>query len=127
MTTNILNFKPMIEYMNTEYLITERFNRDNALKLLNIECLDDCTKFRLEKYLGYSTGTGTVQVKYIVNDIGRLDISVVPQNTKKKSTGTDDLRVTCTVQSYMKRSLKGALCSDYYTDIDIVNCHPVII
>ena len=126
MTTNILNTKPMMEYMNTEFDIVEKFNRDNALKLLEIECLDNDTKFRLKKYLSYSTSTGTALVKYKCNDIGRLDISIVPQNTstKKKGTGTD---VTCTVQSYMKRSVKGALCVDYYKDIDIVNCHPVII
>ena len=30
--------------MNAEYLITERFNRDNALKLLEIQYLDHDTQ-----------------------------------------------------------------------------------
>eukprot|EP01051_Picozoa_sp_SAG22_P002167 SAG22_NODE_95_length_20791_cov_40.318514_7_plen_780_part_00 len=100
------------------------FNRKNALKLLNINLLDDETKYELKKYMSFASNGGkgnVVNVKYTVNEIGRLDITVIGE--RKGGSYSEP----CTVQSYMWRPVKAALCADTYTDIDIVNAHPVFI
>ncbi len=104
-----------------EFIIVEKFDYQNAYKLLNSNIIDDEHKAKLKKYLTYSDG-GKVKVKYIQNEIGRLNIKVFKKN-KVEDIDED----TCAVQSYMKRVVKGALCNKYYRDIDIDNAHPVFL
>ena len=49
-----LNIKPMTELIHTQYDIFEKFNRSSALKLVQIDLLDDELKFKLQKYLSFS-------------------------------------------------------------------------
>ena len=104
-----------------EIIISEKFDLKNAYILLNSDLIDDEHKGKLKKYIKYSEG-GKVKVKYIKNDIGRLGIKVF--NKKKVEDLDED---TCTVQSFMKRIIKGAICDKFYKDIDINNAHPVFI
>ena len=114
------NLKSINNNMN-EFIITEKFDLQNAYKLLNSSLLDDENKGKLIKYLKYSDG-GKVKVKYIQSDIGRLSIKVF--NKKKLEDADPD---SCTVQSYMWKVVKGALCAKYYKDVDIDNAHPMFL
>ncbi len=97
------------------FTLKERYDISNAQKLLHCDILDDETKGSLKKYLKYGKG-GSVEVKYTQNEIGRLNIRV---KALKDGEG-------CKAQSFMKGVCKSALCKKNYVDLDIVNCHPVL-
>lgn len=106
---------------SNEFIINEKIDLKNAYKILNSDLIDDEHKNKLQKYLKYSDN-GIVKVKYIKNDIGRLNIKLY---NKKKLEDFD--KETCTVQSFMKRIIKGAICEKNYKDIDVNNAHPTFI
>ena len=97
------------------FTLKERYDISNAQKLLHCDILDDEKKGSLRKYLKYGKG-GSVEVEYIQNEIGRLNIRV---KALKKGE-------SCMAQSFMKGICKSALCKKNYVDLDIVNCHPVL-
>ena len=96
--------------------LNERYDSLNAQKLLHSDIIDDEYKGSLKKYLKYGKGS-KVEVQYIQNDIGRLNIKV-----KGLKEGE-----TCITQSIMWRECKSALCKKNYVDIDMINAHPVFL
>ena len=98
------------------FTLNERFNYKNAIKLLHSDLLDEDYKRSLSKYLS-KCKEGKVEVEYIQNDIGRLNIKV-----KDLKEGE-----TCISQPVMWRECKSALCKDYYVDLDMVNAHPTFL
>jgi hypothetical protein len=98
------------------FTLNERFNYKNAIKLLHSDLLDEEHKGGLSKYLS-KCKEGKVEVEYIQNDIGRLNIKV-----KSLKEGE-----TCIAQPYMKGVIKSALCKDGYVDLDMVNAHPTFL
>jgi hypothetical protein len=98
------------------FTLTEKFNGSNAIKLLHSNILDEEYKGSLKKYLS-KCKEGKVEVEYIQNDIGRLNIKV-----KDLKEGE-----TCINQALMWRECKSALCKDEYVDLDMVNAHPTFL
>ena len=98
------------------FVLEEQYNMLNAKKILETNILDEQYKSSLNKYINRGK-YGKVKVRYMVNDIGRLTI------------GVDGLKdnETCIYTACMWRPLKSALCSKYYYDLDIVNCHSVLL
>ena len=96
------------------FTLTEKYDvRRMALLLGSTDIIDEEYKGSLIKYKSHAK-RGSVKVNYSINKIGRLSIKVVDLKDKE----------TCITQSCMKQIAKGALCSDNYTDVDVVNCHP---
>jgi len=98
------------------FTLTEKFNGRNATKLLYSNIIDEEHKYKLSNYLSHSE-KNKVEVEYIQNDIGRLNIRV--KNLKEGET--------CMAQPYMKGVIKSALCKDEYVDLDMVNAHPTFL
>jgi hypothetical protein len=98
------------------FTLTEKFNGTNAIKLLHSNILDEEYKCSLSKYLNISDNN-KVEVEYIQNDIGRLNIRV--KNLKEGET--------CINQAIMWRECKSALCKKEYVDLDMVNAHPTFL
>lgn len=98
------------------FTLNERFNYKNAIKLLHSDLLDEEYKGSLKKYIS-KCKEGKVEVEYIQNDIGRLNIKV-----KGLKEGE-----TCISQPLMWRECKSALCKDTYVDLDMVNAHPTFL
>ncbi len=104
-----------LSIMDTFTLI-EKYDISNAQKLLHCDILDDEYKGSLKKYLKYGK-SGAVEVNYTQNEIGRLNIRV-----KALKEGESSIN-----QSLMWRECKSALCKRNYVDLDMVNCHPVLL
>ena len=107
-TSNTSNMNLNLNYNMDEakFIINEKFNTTNAYKLLKItNLLDAEAANKLKKYIGLAKD-GEVKVEYTVNSIGRLEIAAIP------SKGKNPQPVPATVQSYMKRMVKGALLCD---------------
>ena len=102
--------------MNDTFSLKEKYDISNSQKLLHCDIIDDENKGSLKKYLKHGKG-GSVEVEYKVNDIGRLNIRV---KGLKEEDG-------CKCQTFMKGSVKSALCKKAYVDLDMVNCHPVLL
>jgi hypothetical protein len=100
----------------TTFTLKEKYDISNAQKLLHSDILDDEYKGSLRKYLKHGKG-GNVEVEYNVKEIGRLNIKV--KGLKKDET--------CINQAIMWREAKAALCKKNYVDLDMVNCHPVLL
>ncbi len=98
------------------FSLFEKYDISNAQKLLHSEIVDEEYKGSLKKYLKFGKG-GKVEVEYTINDIGRLGIRV-------KALKKDE---ACTNHAYMWRDAKSALCDKHYVDLDMVNCHPVLL
>lgn len=98
------------------FTLNERFNYHNAIKLLHSDILDEEHKGGLSKYLS-KCKEGKVEVEYIQNEIGRLNIKV--KSLKKGET--------CIAQPFMKGVIKSALCKEEYVDLDMVNAHPTFL
>ena len=104
-----------LSIMDTFTLI-EKYDISNAQKLLHCDILDEEYKGSLKKYLKYGK-SGAVEVNYTQNEIGRLNIRV-----KALKEGESSIN-----QSLMWRECKSALCKKNYVDLDMVNCHPVLL
>tara|TARA_R110001592_G_scaffold1794_1_gene10649 strand:+ start:3867 stop:6203 length:2337 start_codon:yes stop_codon:yes gene_type:complete len=101
-----------------KFVLYEKYDRINMAKLLCIDdtdIIDGAYKASLTKYKHFGKN-GIVAVEYERVDIGRLKIKV-----KGLKEGE-----TCICQPYMWCNVKGDLCNNIYTDVDIVNCHPII-
>ena len=98
------------------FKLTESFDYINYIKLLNSEIIDEEYKGSLSKYFSHSKNH-KVEVEYIQNDIGRLNIRV--KNLKEGET--------CIAQPFMKGVAKSALCKRDYVDLDMVNAHPTFL
>ena len=96
--------------------LTERFDVDKACQLLLSDLLDAKGKRILKKYLTKLSGNA-MQVQYTNESLGRLEANVL--GLKKNET--------CSPQMNMWKVMKAVGCSGIYTDIDIVNCHPVLL
>ena len=107
---------------NNSFTLTERFNLNNANKLLQLGLLDDEKKASLKKYIKYSNN-GKVVVRYTINEIGRLTIRIDSIKIDKQGNPKD----TCRCQYNMNRITKGSICNTIYDDLDVVNCHPVLL
>ena len=107
---------------NNSFTLTERFNLNNANKLLQLGLLDDEKKASLKKYIKYSNN-GKVVVRYTINEIGRLTIRIDSIKIDKQGNPKD----TCRCQYNMSRITKGSICNTIYDDLDVVNCHPVLL
>ncbi len=104
-----------LNYM-TSFSLNEKYDISNAQKLLHSDIIDEEYKGSLKKYLKHGKG-GKVEVEYTIKEIGRLNIKV--KGLKKDET--------CTNQALMWREAKAALCKKHYVDLDMVNCHPVLL
>ena len=104
-----------LSIMNS-FTLKEKYDISNAQKILHCGILDDEYKGSLRKYLKYGKG-GAVEVNYTQNEIGRLNIRV-----KALKEGESSIN-----QSLMWRECKSALCKKNYVDLDMVNCHPVLL
>lgn len=98
------------------FTLNERYDSLNAQKLLHSDLIDEEYKGSIKKYLKYGKN-GKVEVQYIQNDIGRLNIKV-----KGMKEGE-----TCIAQAFMKGVVKSALCKKNYVDLDMVNAHPIFL
>ena len=98
------------------FSLNERYDTINAQKLLHSDLVDEEYKGSIKKYLKYGKN-GKVEVQYIQNEIGRLNIKV-----KGMKEGE-----TCITQAFMKGNVKSALCKKNYVDIDMVNAHPIFL
>ncbi len=98
------------------FTLREKYDISNAQKLLHSDILDEEYKGSLKKYLKYGK-SGSVEVDYTIKEIGRLNIKV--KGLKKDET--------CINQALMWREAKAALCKKNYVDLDMVNCHPVLL
>ena len=107
---------------NNSFTLTERFNINNANKLLQLGLLDDEKKASLKKYIKYSNN-GKVIVRYTINEIGRLTIRIDSIKVDKEGNPKD----SCRCQYNMSRITKGSICNTIYNDLDVVNCHPVLL
>ena len=96
--------------------LTERFDVDKARQLLLSDLLDAKGKRILKNYLTKLSGNA-MQVQYTNESLGRLEANVL--GLKKNET--------CSSQMNLWNVMKAVGCSGIYTDIDIVNCHPVLI
>ena len=101
---------------NMEITLTERYDLNNMVRIMNSNLIDHEWKSRMGKYKKHSKD-GAIKVKYIKNDIGRLEIKA--QGLKKGET--------LTTASCMKGVCKSALFSRDYVDLDVVNAHPEIL
>lgn len=100
----------------TTFCLNEKYDISNAQKLLHSDLIDDEYKGSLRKYLKHGKG-GKVEVEYTMKEIGRLNIKV--KGLKKDETSI--------AQAFMKGVCKSALCKKNYVDLDMVNCHPVLL
>ena len=98
------------------FTLNERYDSLNAQKLLHSDILDDEYKGSVKKYLKHGKSS-KVEVQYIQNDIGRLNIKV--KGLKEGDTSI--------AHAFMKGVVKSALCKKNYVDIDMVNAHPVFL
>ena len=98
------------------FTISEKYDITNAKKILISDILDEEYKGSLLKYIKNGKN-GKVEVEYTQNEIGRLNIKV-----KGLKEGE-----TCINQAIMWRECKSALCSKYYSDLDMVNAHPTFL
>ncbi len=98
------------------FTLNERYDTINAQKILHSDIVDAEYKGSIKKYLKNGKN-GKVEVEYIQNDIGRLNIKV-----KGLKEGE-----SCITQSLMWRDVKSALCKKNYVDIDMVNAHPIFL
>ena len=96
--------------------LTERFDVDKARQLLLSDLLDAKGKRILKNYLTKLSGNA-MQVQYTNESLGRLEAKVL--GLKKNET--------CSSQMNLWNVMKAVGCSGIYTDIDIVNCHPVLL
>ena len=99
-----------------EIELSEKFNFENARRLLLSDLITIEGKRKLKKYLSNFTGN-TLQVVYTSKDYGRLTAKI-----KDSKPG-----YTCMTQCCMWKEIKAVGCRGIYTDIDIVNCHPVLL
>ncbi len=98
------------------FTLNERYDNLNAQKLLHSDIIDEEYKGSVKKYLKHGKGS-KVEVQYIQNDIGRLNIKV--KGLKEGDTSI--------AHAFMKGVVKSALCKKNYVDIDMVNAHPVFL
>lgn len=104
---------------NMKFTLWEKYDRVKMAQILaleNPEIISDELKGSLHKYKSKGH-KGVVQVEYEKNEIGRLTTKV-----KKLKKGE-----TCISQAYMDNIAKSGLCKDIYHDIDMVNCHFVLV
>ena len=99
-----------------EIELSEKFNFENARRLLLSDLITIEGKRKLKKYLSNFMGN-TLQVVYTSKDYGRLTAKI-----KDSKPG-----YTCMTQCCMWNEIKAVGCRGIYTDIDIVNCHPVLL
>tara|TARA_R110000868_G_scaffold2165_7_gene16476 strand:+ start:2476 stop:4920 length:2445 start_codon:yes stop_codon:yes gene_type:complete len=120
MNNNKINkIQEKISFLNNmaqTFLLQEKYDISNAQKLLHCDMIDEEYKGSLRKYLKHGK-SGSVEVEYTINDIGRL-------NARVKSLKKDETSIT---QCLMWREAKAALCKKNYVDLDMVNCHPVLL
>ena len=95
------------------FTLKEKYDIVNSQKILHSDIIDDEYKGSLKKYLKHGK-SGSVEVEYTQEDIGRLKIRV---KGLKEDEG-------CINQSIMYREAKAALCKSNYVDLDMVNAHP---
>ena len=113
MNGNMISQKlSQLNNMNS-FTLKEKYDIVNSQKILHSEILDDEYKGSLKKYLKHGK-SGSVEVEYTQEDIGRLKIRI-----KDLKEGE-----TCINQSLMYREAKSALCKKNYVDLDMVNAHP---
>ena len=96
-----------------EIELSEKFNFENARRLLLSDLITIEGKRKLKKYLSNFMGN-TLQVVYTSKDYGRLTAKI-----KDSKPG-----YTCMTQCCMWNEIKAVGCRGIYTDIDIANCHP---
>ena len=94
------------------FTLNERYDNLNAQKLLHSDIIDDEYKGSVKKYLKYGKA-GKVEVQYIQNEIGRLNIKV-----KALKEGE-----TSIAHAFMKGAVKSALCKKTPETASIVASH----
>jgi hypothetical protein len=114
----------MILQNSQPFILQEKFNLQLALKLLQSDIIDDETKGSLKKYLKYSKNQ-KVEVLYTPppDGIGRLSIRINNIKIDKDNVPKD----TCRAQYNLRKIVKASLCDKFYVDLDVCNCHPIIL
>tara|TARA_R110000772_G_scaffold135148_2_gene243786 strand:- start:4002 stop:6413 length:2412 start_codon:yes stop_codon:yes gene_type:complete len=102
--------------MTDTFCLKEKYDISNAQKLLHCDIVDEEYKGSLTKYIKHGK-QGSVEVEYTVNEIGRLSARV-------KALKEGETAIT---QCIMWRAAKSAICKRNYVDLDMVNCHPVLL
>jgi hypothetical protein len=105
------------------FTLQEHYDISQTLKLLQTNLIDDDLKGSIRKYLKYGKNQKN-NVLYHKNDIGRLKICL---DNIKKDKKTNEPIDSCRSHYNFKKVVKSAMCDKYYVDLDIVNCHPVIL
>jgi len=102
--------KKQLETVMTLY---EKVDIDSLQKLISADTLDEKLRAQLKLYYGKRTDKNIIPVRYHfsqkLEEFGRL--------YAEKSLSLQNL----------KRNIRHCLARDYYYDIDIDNCHPVLI
>lgn len=99
------------------YFCTERINLTNLNRILKAGKMDDETTKKLER------------LKNRVKKTGKHTIEFSPKNHLNRTRGIGRLYPKNGVQTLqdMPRNVRKALAYDQYSDLDIVNCHPVLL
>ena len=110
-------FKNLSGITNQEIILEEKIDIKDADKLLHYKGLDTTGVNSLQKYLKHHKENGPIKVSYNDCQLGRLKI---------KATDIKENETLMTMPS-MYNIMKGVLCKGIYYDIDIVNCHPILL
>lgn len=110
-------FKNLSGITNQEIILEEKINIEDAGKLLHYQDLSAEGVNSLNKYLKHYKEFGCVKVSYKDCNLGRLKIKAL------------DIKENDTLMTmpYMYNIIKSVLCKGLYYDIDIVNCHPILL
>lgn len=105
------------------FVLQEHYDISQVLKLLQTNLIDNDLKGSIKKYLKYGKNQKN-SVRYTKNEIGRLKICLDNIKKDKKSNEPVD---SCRSQYNFKKIVKSTMCDKHYVDLDIVNCHPVLL
>ena len=105
-------FKNLSAITNSEIILHEKINIDNAQKILHHDDLDLQTIKSLEKYIKLYQKNNHLKVSYKDNSLGRLKIKAVDIKEDE----------TLLTTPFMWNIVKSALCKGIYNDLDIKNC-----
>ena len=99
------------------YSCTECINTDNLTKIINSKLVDNETMTKL------------LNLKKRLKKNPSHTIKFIPKEKLNKTKGVGRLYPSHNNPSLqdMPRNVRKALCYDKYTDLDVVNCHPVIL
>ena len=104
--------KNLVSVTNEEIVLEEEINLKEANSLCHCDKLDASAVTSLVKYLNLYKIENKLIVSYTDDKLVRLKIQ-----------GPEP----CMTMSNMYNTMKGPLCKGIYYDIDIKNCHPVLL